>query len=166
MRVKIQNFVIFSLFMAVWHLIFKLSGLYASRRLSNRRGEVVDVIKATSLGTFVILVGAVVFHTKLVTMLFLAVFWLVSTCAVISSRLLLRVMLAFVRKRGRNLRNMVIVGTNNRALEFAGGLVSHPELGCRIAGFVDQAWHGIEEFRRSGYALASDFSQLSSVPKE
>lgn len=160
MRVKIQNFVIFSLFMAGWYLIFKLSGLYASRRLSNRRSEVVDVIKATSLGTFMILVGAVVFHTKLVTMLFLAVFWLVSTCAVICSRLLLRVMLGFVRKRGRNLRNMVIVGTNNRALEFAGGLVSHPEFGCRIAGFVDQAWHGIEEFRRTGYALASDLANF------
>ena len=50
MRVKIQNFAIFSLLILVWHLIFSLSGLYASRRLSNRRGEVIDVIKATSLG--------------------------------------------------------------------------------------------------------------------
>src|SRR4029077_9669370 len=103
MRVKIQNFAIFSLLGFVWHLIFSLSGLYASRRLSNRRGEVVDVIKVTSLGTFVILLGAIAFHIKLVTAVFLAVFWLVSTCATVVSRLLLRVILAAARKRGRNL---------------------------------------------------------------
>ena len=51
MRVKIQNFAIFSLFILAWHLIFSLSGLYASRRLSDRRGEVIDVIRATSVGT-------------------------------------------------------------------------------------------------------------------
>jgi|HubBroStandDraft_2_1064218.scaffolds.fasta_scaffold02533_1 exopolysaccharide biosynthesis polyprenyl glycosylphosphotransferase len=157
MRVKIQNFAIFSLLVFAWHLIFSLSGLYASRRLSNRRGEVVDVIKVTSLGTFVILLGAIVFHIKLVTAVFLAVFWLVSTCTTVVSRLLLRVILTAVRKRGRNLRDMVIVGTNGRALEFARRLISLPELGYRIAGFVDQNWQGMEAFRRSGYALSSDF---------
>jgi exopolysaccharide biosynthesis polyprenyl glycosylphosphotransferase len=157
MRVKIQNFAIFSLLMFAWHLIFSLSGLYASRRLSNRRGEVIDVIKGSSLGTFVILLGSVVFHIRLVTALFLAVFWLVSTSIAVSSRLLLRVILAAVRKRGRNLRNMVIVGTNGRALALARRLISLPELGYRIAGFVDQNWHGMETFRGTGYALASDF---------
>jgi len=45
MRVKIQNFAIFSLLGFAWHLIFSLSGLYTSRRLSNRRTEVLDVFK-------------------------------------------------------------------------------------------------------------------------
>src|ERR1700687_1614708 len=80
MRVKIQNFAILALFMLVWHLIFSLSGLYNSRRLSSRRGEVIDVMKATSLGTFAILVGATVFRISIATPLFLVVFWLVSTC--------------------------------------------------------------------------------------
>jgi exopolysaccharide biosynthesis polyprenyl glycosylphosphotransferase len=157
MRVKIQNFAIFALLVFAWHLIFSLSGLYVSRRFYNRRGEVIDVIKATSLGTFVILLGAIVFHITLVTAVFLALFWLVSTCTTVVSRILLRVFLAALRKRGRNLRNIVIVGTNGRALDFARNLISLPELGYRIAGFVDQNWQGLEAFRRSGYALASDF---------
>src|SRR5579864_7338170 len=135
MRVKIQNFAIFSLFIIAWQLIFRLSGLYASRRLGDRRGEVIDVIKATSLGTFVILAGASVFHIAMVTRLFLVVFWLTSTCVGISSRLVLRATLTVLRKRGRNLRDIVIVGTNRRALEFARKLVSRPELGYRIIGF-------------------------------
>src|SRR6266567_4145559 len=160
MRVKIQNFAIFSLLGIVWHLIFSLSGLYESRRFSNRRGEVVDVIKVNSFGTFVILIGAIVFHIRLVTPVFLAVFWLINTCATVASRLLLRVILGHVRKRGRNLRDIVIVGTNARALEFAHRLISRPELGYRITGFVDQNWSGTELFRQSGYTLASDFSSF------
>jgi FlaA1/EpsC-like NDP-sugar epimerase len=160
MRVKIQNFAIFSLLGIAWHLIFSLSGLYESRRFSNRRGEVVDVIKANSFGTFVILVGAIIFHIKLVTPVFLAVFWVINSCTTVASRLLLRVILGAVRKRGLNLRDIIIVGTNARALEFAHRLISRPELGYRITGFVDQDWSGIEVFRKSGYALASDFSSF------
>jgi exopolysaccharide biosynthesis polyprenyl glycosylphosphotransferase len=157
MRVKIQNFVVFALLILLWHLIFGLSGLYESRRLSNRRDELLDVLRATSLGTFVILVGAAVFRITLTTPLFWVVFWLVSTCTVATSRVVLRVMLAIVRKRGRNLRDIVIVGTGNRAVDFARRLDSRPELGYHITGFVDQNWHGTESFRRTGYRLASDF---------
>jgi exopolysaccharide biosynthesis polyprenyl glycosylphosphotransferase len=157
MRVKIQNFAIFSLFILAWHLILSFSGLYASRRLSDRRGEVIDIMKAVSLGTFVILFGAIAFRLTMATPSFLIVFWLVSSGLTISSRLLLRVILAFVRKRGRNLRDVIIVGTGGRAMEFARRLISRPELGYRITGFVDQDWNGMEAFLRSGNVLASDF---------
>lgn len=160
MRVKIENFAIFSVFVLAWHLIFSLSGLYASRRLSNRRGEVIDVIGATSLGTLVIVVGAIVFHISTMIPAFIIVFWLVSTCTTVCSRVMLRLILAFVRKHGRNLRDVVIVGTNLRALEFA-RFISRPEFGYRITGFVDQDWHGIEAFRGSGYALVSDFNNFA-----
>ncbi len=160
MRVKIQNFAIFLLLMIAWHLIFRLSGLYASRRLSDRRGEVIDVLKATSLGTFLMLVGATVFHITMVTPLFLLMFWLVSTCTTVSSRLALRVVLALLRKRGRNLRDIVIVGTNDRALEFAHRVVSRPELGYRIIGFVDEDWQGAKGFRSTSYTLAADFGNF------
>lgn len=160
MRVKIQNFAIFSLFIIAWQLIFRLSGLYASRRLGGRRSEIIDVVKATSLGTFVILLGERIFHIAMVTPLFLVVFWLSSTSIAISSRLVLRAMLAFFRQRGRNLRDIVIVGTNHRALEFADKLLCRPELGYRIIGFVDQEWPGVKGFRSTGHTLASDFSSF------
>ena len=37
MRVKIGNFVIFSCMLLVWHLVFSVFGIYASRRLSGWR---------------------------------------------------------------------------------------------------------------------------------
>jgi len=139
------------------HVIFSLSGLYRSRRLSDRGKELVDVTKATFLCTLAVLIGAFVFRIKMVTPLFLIVFLLVGTASAVASRLILRAALAFVRKQGRNLRNVVIVGTNCRALEFAQRVTSHPDIGYRIIGFVDRDWDGIEAFRQSGHVLACDF---------
>jgi exopolysaccharide biosynthesis polyprenyl glycosylphosphotransferase len=157
-RVKIENVAIFSLLVLTWHVIFSLAGLYRSRRLSDRWKELVDVTKATFLGTLVVLLGAFMFRIEMVTPRFLSVFLLVGTLSAVASRLMLRATLAFIRKRGRNLRNLVIVGTNSRALEFAKRMASHPDFGYRIVGFVDRDWDGIEAFRSSGHVLACDFS--------
>jgi exopolysaccharide biosynthesis polyprenyl glycosylphosphotransferase len=157
-RVKIQNVAIFSLLVLTWHVIFNLFGLYRSRRLSDRWKELIDVTKATFLGTLVVLLGASLFRIAMVTPRFLSLFLVGGTLSAVASRLMLRATLAFIRKRGRNLRNLVIVGTNRRALEFAERMASHPDLGYRIVGFVDRDWDGIEAFRGSGHVLACDFS--------
>ena len=162
MRVKIQNFAVFFLLVIAWHILFRVSGLYASRRLADRRGESLDVLKATSLGMLMILGGASVFHITMVTPLFLIVFWGVSTSTAVFSRLALRATLTLLRKRGRNLRDIVIVGTNDRALEFARRLVSRQELGYRIIGFVDQDWQAGERLSGTGHTLVCN---LESFPR-
>ncbi len=161
MRVKVQNFVLFSGFLIAWHIIFSLFGLYHSRRLSARRTEVIDVIKATSLGTLVIFMAAILFRISMVTPIFLTVFWAVSSATGALGRLVLRYLLGRIRIRGRNLRFMLIVGTNPRAVEFARKIEAKPELGYRIIGFVDEEWAGIREFRKTGYPVACD---LDSFP--
>jgi exopolysaccharide biosynthesis polyprenyl glycosylphosphotransferase len=160
MRVTIENLVFFLVFMGAWHVIFALAGLYESRRFSGGYSESVDVIAATSLGTFLMALSSGTFQTKLTTPLFLIVFWVVSTYTTILSRLMLRGILAVVRKHGHNLRNLVIVGTNRRALEFARKIVDRPELGYRVTRFVDQEWAGIEPFRKTDFPLTSDFGDF------
>jgi exopolysaccharide biosynthesis polyprenyl glycosylphosphotransferase len=163
MRVKIQNFVLFLLLILAWHLILKLSGLYTSHRLCPRHEEVIDIMKATTLGTVVIFIVAATSRITVVTPSFLVVFWLTSMCSTVLARLVLRTILGFVRKRGRNLRDVIIVGTSNRALEFARKLVSNPELGYRIAGFVDCDWEGMEAFRGTEFLLVSDFDHFQML---
>jgi len=166
MRVKIQNFAIFSAFLFAWHLAFSSFGLYASRRLGERRKEVIDVLKATSLGTLIVLAGSLMFRVTLGTPLFFLVFWAVSTVTAICSRLALRMVLASVRKNGRNLRDVLVVGTNGRALSFVRKIISHPELGYRVIGFVDQEWEGTEAVRNGGFELACDFDGVPQFLRE
>jgi exopolysaccharide biosynthesis polyprenyl glycosylphosphotransferase len=160
MRVKVGNFILFFGLLAAWHVVLKAFGLYDSWRLSSRRAELVNILKATSLGTLAILVFSVVFRIRLITPVFALVFWASVSAAVVLSRVVLRHLLQQVRVRGRNLRALLIVGTNPRAVGFARKIESEPNIGYRIIGFVDEQWAGMEDFLATGYQLVSDFESL------
>jgi exopolysaccharide biosynthesis polyprenyl glycosylphosphotransferase len=165
-RVKIQNFALFLGFLLLLHIIFSLFGLYRSRRLSTRWIEAIDVIKATSSGTLVIFIIAILFRIQMVNLTFVAVFWTGSSAIAILSRLLLRHALKQIRIRGRNLRHLLIVGTNPRAIRFAQEIEKKPELGYRLVGFVDENWAGIGEFRKTNYARVIDFNNFPAFMRD
>jgi len=158
MRIKVQNFALFIGFVIIWHIIFSFFRLYHSRRLSSRWEEMIDIIKATSLGTAVIFIASLLLKLIMITLPFLAVFWVGSSGITILNRLVLRYTLKRFRVRGRNLRNMLIVGTNPRAVQFAGKIEKRPELGYRLVGFVDEECAVNGEFKKAGYALVSGFN--------
>jgi len=160
MRVSVGNFILFAVLLISWHAIFSSFKLYASHRLSRRRDEIVDILKACSLGTFFVLLAAVLFHVRLATPLFLVAFWVSSAVTTVGSRLGLRLLLKRIRIHGRNLRHMLIVGSNQRALDFAKKIETSPGLGYRIIGFVDQEWPGLFALHAAGYSLATDFDGL------
>jgi exopolysaccharide biosynthesis polyprenyl glycosylphosphotransferase len=159
MRIKLSNFAIFLCFMVAWHFIFSLFRLYQSRRLSSVHQEAMDVTKATAAGAAVLLVGAIVVHIRLVTPIFVIFFWAVSTFSTMTSRFLLRWVLQRLRLRGRNLRNVVIVGSNDRARAYARSIESRPELGFRVRGFADFAERSTQ-IESDGYALVANFDNF------
>jgi exopolysaccharide biosynthesis polyprenyl glycosylphosphotransferase len=166
MRAKVSNLALFALFLLVWHLIFCFCRLYDSRRLSSRWQEALDLAKATTLGAGFVCLAAFLFRLEMLTPWFAMGFWSLSSAALISSRLVGRHLLSRLRVLGRNLRQMVIVGTNPRAVHFARKIAATPALGYHVLGFVDRPWAGWGEFRKSGYPLASDFERFPAFLRE
>ena len=166
MRIKIQNFALFLGFLIAWHIIFSLFGLYHSRRFSTRLNESIDVIKATSIGSFLIFIVSFLFHISLVTPFFFAVFWTGSIVITILSRLILRSILEWFRLRGRNLRHMLIVGTNPRAIQFAQKIEAKPDLGYRVIGFVDDEYAENGAFKKASYEVVASLNNFSTYLKD
>jgi exopolysaccharide biosynthesis polyprenyl glycosylphosphotransferase len=166
MRIKIQNFALLIGFVYLWHAILHTSNLYQTRRLGSRWREIKDIMKATAVGSFGLWCMAALFTMEMVNDLFIALFWSFCTAIMISSRLVLRRVLELLRLRGRNLRFMLIAGTNQRAVGFARKIESKPELGYRVAGFVDSTWDGLSEFRKNGYNIVADFDDLPSYLRQ
>ena len=166
-RLKPTNLLLFLVLMAAWCAIFTVFGLYRSRRLSSVGAETLDIVKATSVGSMAVLgVDTLLIDIDLVTSPFLVVFWLVSTALTAAARLGLRFILEWLRVRGRNLRNVVIVGTNSRALRFAELIENKPTLGYQIKGFVDEEWRGIERFRQTGREVVARLGDFGSYLRE
>jgi exopolysaccharide biosynthesis polyprenyl glycosylphosphotransferase len=161
MRVKLSNCAIFAIALFFCHATFSLCGLYMSRRLSTRLAESLDALKATSLSTACLALVSVVFSVRMINPKFLLLFWVISSLSVIASRLLLQYWLAVVRRYGRNLRYMLVLGTNARAIEFARKIEAAPERGYQLLGFVDEDWPGMSEFSATGFNLSCDYTGLA-----
>jgi len=166
MRVRVRNFALFALFLLVWHIIFSSCHLYDSRRLSPRWHEILDLVKASTLGAGFLGLAAFLFRLDMVTPWFTVAFWSISSVTLVGSRLVGRHLLSRLRTQGRNLRQMLIVGTNPRAVNFARKIAATPALGYQVLGFVDRAWAGWGEFRKSGFPLASDFESFPAFLRE
>jgi exopolysaccharide biosynthesis polyprenyl glycosylphosphotransferase len=157
MRIKVQNFVLFIGLILGWQFIFSAFALYHSKRLSGRKKEITDLLKATTLSALLLYLSAWLFDMSLITPLFLLIFWVSGSLICISSRYILRRILEWLRLKGRNLRFMVIVGSNKRARDFAKRIEAKPELGYRFLGFVDEKWYGNGDLVKHGWRLVSDF---------
>ncbi len=160
MRVKVWNFLVLLGLLLGWYLLFTAKGLYESRRLASLTDEARDVGIACSAGTVVVMLAGWVFDIQVVNGLFLLVFWVGSILLTLGERVLLRQGVKLLRRRGRNLRYLLVVGTNERARKYAREIQARPELGYLLVGFADDEWEGMEEFRKSGFQVVSDLSGL------
>jgi exopolysaccharide biosynthesis polyprenyl glycosylphosphotransferase len=160
-RIKVENLIVFLVLLCIWHFIFSMLGLYGSMRLASRRKEAGDVIKATSLSALVLLAASLLLRFQMVTPSFVLIFWVFSTSVAVLSRLAVRMWLRRLRIHGRNLRNVLVVGSNRRAIEFAKSIRSKPELGYCVIGFADEDWAEVGELQRWGY---SRVCKLAEVP--
>ena len=166
MRIKLFNILVFLGMFYSWHVIFRIFGSYGSRRLGNRKEEGVVALKAVSASVLMVGIVAAILRVKMITPDFIVIFWVIAAFTILLSRLALREFLKRVRIHGRNLRNLLIVGTNPRAVEFASAIEGRPELGYQLIGFVDQPWSGNQEFGKSGNSIVADLDHFSDFLRE
>jgi len=160
-RVTVLDCVLFAVSLLICHGIFSLCNFYKSKRLAPIVSEFAEAIRAISLSTVCLGLVAALSSVKMITLPFLALFWLIGSTALTGSRLLMRYLLGTVRRRGHNLRNILILGTNSRAMEFANRIAASPEQGYRLLGFVDENWPGMEVFSATNFKRSCDYEELA-----
>jgi len=161
MRVKVGNFMIVVSVLLLWHVAFSMFEFYESKRMINPLMLAFDAAKATTLSALGLALMGKLFQIKMLTPLFSLTLWFLSSVVILSARIFIRYCLRKIRTRGHNLRHVLIMGTNSRALDFAGRIESKPEIGYRVLGFVDDRWEGSQEFLNSGYRLCCGLNELS-----
>jgi exopolysaccharide biosynthesis polyprenyl glycosylphosphotransferase len=122
--------------MPVWIAVFTKYGLYSSRRITSRTQEYRLVFHAVVVAVALMTLVAYAFEITVARR------WLLLTFAfglafVAIDRELTRRVFQRLRKRGRMMRPIVIVGANAEGQAIASMLESQPWLGYRVVGFVD-----------------------------
>ena len=125
-----------ALYVVTWVLTLTANGLYRPRARWSIRSEALDILRATALMTLLTLSVLFLFKLPDVSRLFLLALFPLQALTTLTSRVILRVALEDYRRRGRNIRFVLILGAGQRAQHFAAKLEDHRELGLRIAGFL------------------------------
>ena len=136
-RIKLSNALLGGLLLIVWHFIFNFQGLYRSHRLRSFGEELKQILGAVLLVCVALLVAGKLGNWQTINLRssFIFLFGAIFLCG--GFRLILRIVLRRLRRRGRYLKTLLIVGGGTRAVEFARIVRRRKDLGYRLLGFVD-----------------------------
>lgn len=140
--------------LVVWGVSFHAFDLYRPRRIGSHLSEAADIAKASTMGGLVLVsVMAFFFKEYEYSRVVIVYFWLLSIGVVWFSRAAFREALRFARRRGYNLRGVIIVGDGEPVAAVLQRIQSRPDVGLRILGVVGDDKDGGRDGRwLGGYA--------------
>lgn len=114
----------------------RLCALYQPLRGKPFTIEIYKIIKVTFLSVIILSASTFFYREGSFSRFVAAYFFIAVTFLMIFSHFLVRVILAEVRKRGFNLRHVLIVGSGELGQSLAERINQHPEFGLKIVGFL------------------------------
>lgn len=125
------------LYIIIWLYLSRERRLYRSKRTISFRNEILDVFRTTSLsGLIIAAIYWLIFRKPLDYVVGIYLFVSIPA-ALIVLRLSIRETLKYIRRRGYNYRQVLLVGQNARAAAIAKRLATNPDFGLRILGYID-----------------------------
>lgn len=148
----------------IWYFFFNKFGLYASLRTYGYGQIISAVVKVHAAGTLVTTSVFYLFRPGGVSRLLFIYFILLSLLLISSEKILFKLFLNVIRKKGRNFRNILIVGTDDKARALVRLIEQHVYWGFRIVGFLQ---HGSPSGtdKVDGYDLVGSLEDLIEVCK-
>ena len=121
--------------LVVFPITYRQSQLYTTNRARTHIGEVFEVFKATIMATLIV-VALTYFTRERYSRLMLAFLSGYAFVLVSAVRLVLRAVLNEVRRRGFNLKSILVIGAGELGQRVIETVEGHKELGFRVAGLL------------------------------
>ena len=137
LRITLVNVLFLLVYFAYWHVVFRACNLYSSYRLSPASRELRDLVVAVVIGVAPLPLLRPSFHFDYITVRFLFTFTVLVFVGLGLERRLLRALGRQVRRYGRNLRNVIFVGTGDEAFGLTSRLARREDLGYQVAAILE-----------------------------
>ena len=119
-------------------LLYYFFHLYTTpKRLSGRRYEASNIIKANTVGLLIFILVLYVINQPYFSREMLFVFFCLNVCFEILFRCVLRYSLNRIRSQGFNLRHILLVGYSRAAEAYIDRILANPQWGYVVRGILD-----------------------------
>jgi exopolysaccharide biosynthesis polyprenyl glycosylphosphotransferase len=145
----------------LWWVLFRRAGLYEPRRTRSMLGEAGAVIRATAAGVLVLIALTFFVRSYYYSRAVIALFSVLSAGSLIALRGSGRLVLRSLRKRGHNLRFVLVVGGGELASELLRRIDEHPEAGLRVRGVVAEG--DVPRRLREGVPVHQGYGRLKDL---
>jgi Undecaprenyl-phosphate glucose phosphotransferase len=146
----------------IWIFVFKKMGLYKPMRGVRPTYELWLLIKANSLSVLLLIAVTYLFREKSVpfSRLVFIYFGILATFLTLTQRFLLRSLLREIRRRGYNLRYVLLVGRGKVAEDIVKRIRQQRELGIQLLGCMENS---LQERGVCGLPVLGNYSNVSEV---
>jgi Undecaprenyl-phosphate glucose phosphotransferase len=146
----------------IWAFVFRRMGLYRPMRGVRRTRELWVLVNANALSILLLISMTYLFREKSIqfSRLVFLYFWALATVLTVCERTALRFFLREVRRKGYNLRYMLIVGAGQVAADMVSRIRLHQELGIQLIGCLSR--DGSERRGPGGIPVIGQYSDLGT----
>ncbi len=136
-------------------LLYAAFGLYTPKRVQGRRLEYGNIIKANALGILIFMAIVLTLKISDFSRGVIYTFFIFNITLDLIARIIIRQMLRDIRKRGMNLKHILLVGYGQSAREYIDRIRENPQWGYHILGILDDrtdvetSYKGVEVIGRT-----------------
>lgn len=125
------------LFVALWGFLLYFSGMYASFRLKNLKEVLFIIYQASYLGFFIFAALCYVFKVPSISRIFVFSSFILAMFFLAVEKVALIQFFRHLRRKNFNYKNILIVGTGERARDFIQKIEQNREFGLHIIGLIN-----------------------------
>lgn len=128
-------------------LLYYKSNMYTSKRISGRKHEVYNTIKANTIGVAIVIVMLYIINRRNFASSVIILFYFLNITLETLFRRIIRISLRFFRKKGYNLKHILLVGYSRAAEEYINRIYANPQWGYVVRGILDDKVPAGTEYR-------------------
>ena len=135
------------LIVPMYLILYSAFNLYTPKRVQGRRLELANIVKANTLGLF-ILIG-ILYLLKIIdfSRSMLVIFFFVNIAVEETVRMTIRIVLRDMRRKGMNQKHIVLVGYSRAAEEYIDRILANPQWGYTVRGILDDSVEAGTDYR-------------------
>ncbi|MCD4720401.1 MAG: sugar transferase [Desulfobacula sp.] len=137
LSIEPNYYIILLLIIIAWYISFKWMGMYMSYRQAPFWDFFKVILKSCFMGMIFVSIAMYIFHIQGISRLLIGIFLILDVCLLTLSKFIIFKSLERIRTDGFNTRNVLIVGSGNRACQVIDAVEERKATGYRVLGCFD-----------------------------